>query len=314
MFLNIYSKGKYPSNELSNFAPHKFDFDGFQNIPCMEAFLQSLKFEEPEEQEQILYLSAKEAKAAGACKEWHTWLFWKGQKINRFSEEYTELITRAYKSLLLNDEFREALLASKNRILVHMIGKTFRKNTVLTWWEFTSILTRLRKEVLQSNLEESPLEPQNTEEIFLREWTLILTEHARVFNGLFGGLKRVQNGTAKKPEKVLREWIQRTHYKWENELVDTLCQEQIVPLIESEDRENLTKWACLLLDAAAAAGITIEEAQTLVLTEENADAYVEWDGNDLYPEDEIEIITPAWYQNGKVLEQGQCRKQNIEEE
>ncbi len=24
--------------------------------------------------------------------------------------------------------------------------------------------------------------------------------------------------------------------------------------------------------------------------------------------DEIEIVTPAWYQNGKVLEQGQCRK------
>ncbi len=157
-------------------------------------------------------------------------------------------------------------------------------------------------------------QPETVEDIFRREWTLVLTENARVFNGLFNGLKRVQSGTAKKPEKVLREWSQRTHYRWENEPVDTLCQEQIVPLIEAQDREDLTKWACLLLDAAAAAGIRNEEAETLTLTEENADAYVEWDGNDLYPEDEIEVITPAWYQNGRVLEQGQCRKRNTEEE
>lgn len=95
--------------------------------------------------------------------------------------------------------------------------------------------------------------------------------------------------------------------------MDTLCQEQLVPLIEAEDRESLTKWANLLLEAAAA-GITKEEASTLTLTEDNADAYVEWDGNDLYPEDEIEVIAPAWYQNGKVLEQGQCKKVNAGEE
>lgn len=175
-----------------------------------------------------------------------------------------------------------------------------------------ALFGKIRKKVLQLiKLEDKGSKPETSEESFLREWTLILTDHARVFNGLFNGLKRVQNGTAKKPEKVLREWSQRTHYKWENEPVDRLCQEQIVPLIEAEDRESLTKWACLLLDAATAAGISIEETETLVLTEENADAYVEWDGNELYPEDEIEIITPAWYQNGKVLEQGQCRKRDI---
>lgn len=149
---------------------------------------------------------------------------------------------------------------------------------------------------------------------FNQEWTAVLTENARIFNGLYNGLLRVQSGNAKKPEKVLREWCQRTHYKWEHQPVDTLCQEQLVPLIEAEDRESLTRWANLLLEAAAAAGITKEEASTLTLTEDNADAYVEWDGNDLYPEDEIEVIAPAWYQNGKVLEQGQCKKVNAGEE
>lgn len=155
---------------------------------------------------------------------------------------------------------------------------------------------------------------ETVEDRFISEWTSVLTDDARVFNGLFSGLQRVVGGAAKKPEKVLREWCQRTHYKWENAQVDILCQQHIVPLIESADREALSKWAAILLDAAAAAGITKETAQKLVLTESNAADYVEWDGNDLYPEDEIEIITPAWYQNGKLLEQGQCKKLNTETE
>lgn len=149
---------------------------------------------------------------------------------------------------------------------------------------------------------------ETVEDRFISEWTTVLTEDARVFNGLFGGLQRVVSGATKKPEKVLREWCQRTRYKWENEPVDLLCQQHIVPLFEPADQEALSKWAALLLDAAAAAGITKEAAEKLVLTESNAADYVEWDGNDLYPEDEVEIITPAWHQNGKLLEQGQCRK------
>ena len=96
--------------------------------------------------------------------------------------------------------------------------------------------------------------------------------------------------------------------------MDILCQEHILPLIEAEDREGLIHWASLLLDAAAAAGITKEDAATLVLTESSAGAYVEWNGEELYPDDEIEIITPAWYQNGKLLEQGQCKVKSTEEE
>lgn len=40
--IDIHSKGKWPSNVLSNFYPHRFKFDG---VWCrsMEGFLQSLK-------------------------------------------------------------------------------------------------------------------------------------------------------------------------------------------------------------------------------------------------------------------------------
>lgn len=150
------------------------------------------------------------------------------------------------------------------------------------------------------------------EACFLTAWTEALNDDARLFNGLYSGLYRVASGAAKRPEKILREWSQRTHYRWENEAVDTLCQEQLAPLVEAADGQALTRWAALLLDAASAAGIMRESAEKLVLTDSNAADYVEWDGNDLYSEDEIEIITPAWYQHGKLLEQGQCRKVSAE--
>lgn len=147
VFINIYSKGRYPADALSNFAPHRFDFDGFDNIPCMEAFLQSLKCSDPVQQRQMLYLCAKEAKERGGNIEWNGVLTWKGQLIDRFSKDYTALVERAYRALLANDDFRRALAASKGKILLHTIGKTRRSQTVLTWWEFVGVLHKLRKEL-----------------------------------------------------------------------------------------------------------------------------------------------------------------------
>lgn len=177
-----------------------------------------------------------------------------------------------------------------------------------------AVCWRLRRQSADAEESAPDVQCETAEDQFLREWTNILTDNARVFNGLFSGLHRVQIGCAKKPEKVLREWCQRTHYRWQNEQVDILCQQHIASLIESADRDALIKWANLLLEAAAAAGITREEEGSVVLTEHNSEAYIEWDGCELYPEDEVEVITPAWYQNGKILEQGQCRKATKAEE
>lgn len=155
-----------------------------------------------------------------------------------------------------------------------------------------------------------PMHPP--EECFVWEWTVVLNSDARVFNGLFRGLQRVCSGVAKRPEKTLREWCQRTHNKWENAPIDRLCREHIALPIENADREQLTKWAGLLLEASAAAGITQESAKTTVLSEKNAADYVEWDGQELSPGDTVEILAPAWYQKGILLEQGQCRKTDAE--
>ena len=59
--IDIYSKGDYPANVLSNFYPNEFVIDG---VRCggMEGFLQSLKFRRKGRQEAVAALSGKEAK------------------------------------------------------------------------------------------------------------------------------------------------------------------------------------------------------------------------------------------------------------
>lgn len=148
LFLNVHSRGKYPSNVLSNFYTHDFVFEGV-SFRCMEGFLQSLKI--PYEEEKIAFskMEGLEAKLAGTDKE-YTALYWRGKRYDRYSKEYLFLLMQAYEALCSqNVLFQDALRASYPRILTHTIGKWKRKNTVLTWWEFTHILTKLRTKVVR---------------------------------------------------------------------------------------------------------------------------------------------------------------------
>ncbi len=142
MFLNIYSKGAYPVDKLSNFAPHKFFFD--YEIASMEGFLQSLK--SPENQSDIYTLAGIDAKNKGAEIVWKDYLYWNGKKYNRYSKEYIGLVEDAYRAMLRDsEEFRQALVDSKGKILIHTVGKLKRSKTVLTSWELCRILMKLRR-------------------------------------------------------------------------------------------------------------------------------------------------------------------------
>ena len=59
--IDIYSKGDYPADVLSNFYPNEFVIDG---VRCggMEGFLQSLKFKSRKKQDAVAALSGKDAK------------------------------------------------------------------------------------------------------------------------------------------------------------------------------------------------------------------------------------------------------------
>lgn len=145
--MDIGSGNGYPSSSLSNFAGHRFVIDG---ITCnsMEGFLQSLKFESPEMQEYVCSLIGKMAKFKGKPKKWFTRqeLYWRGKVIDRHSDEYQNLLDRAFKAMYDQSEsFRKALKASEGANLSHSMGKSDPKKTILTNTEFLSRLRSLRE-------------------------------------------------------------------------------------------------------------------------------------------------------------------------
>ena len=147
--IDIYSKGEYPANVLSNFSSNSFVLDGVQ-CSSMEGFLQSLKFWRKKKQQDICKLSGIEAKQAANTFINIRWkltqtLRWQGKTYKRGSPEYTRLLTRAFDALSTNNTFCKALAATNNEALCHSIRKHNCKDTVLTEEEFIEQLYRIRK-------------------------------------------------------------------------------------------------------------------------------------------------------------------------
>lgn len=135
-----------PAAALSNFMPRPFIFRG---IPAnsMEGLLQSLKFSNPEMQKHVMTLVGKAAKFKGKKKRW--WrdqtLFWQGKPIKRDSDEFQALLDEAFEALFTqNQAAQRALLATRDAVLTHSIGKNDPRQTVLTEREFVSRLHRIR--------------------------------------------------------------------------------------------------------------------------------------------------------------------------
>lgn len=143
--MDIGSGNGYPSSALSNFAPHPFIIDGVE-CASMEGFLQSLKFESVDMQKYVCTLVGKAAKKKGRNKNWRQKqeLYWKGKIYKRDSDEYQNLLNRAYNKLSENTGFQKALQATNGCVLEHSIGKSKSSETVLTKQEFCSRLTYLR--------------------------------------------------------------------------------------------------------------------------------------------------------------------------
>lgn len=148
--MDIGSGSGFPSATLSNFSPHPFVFDGVE-CNSMEGLLQSFKFSNPEMQKEVCKLVGKQAKFKGKKKKWFKTqiLYWQGKEFKRDSEEYQELLDRAFDALSTNEGFKRALLATGHSTLTHSIGKTKQSETVLTRTEFCSRLVKIR-ERLQS--------------------------------------------------------------------------------------------------------------------------------------------------------------------
>ena len=143
--LDIRSKGLYTSNVLSNLCSNGFRLDG---LVCgsMEGFLQSLKRKELDKQRQICSMKGGNARKMSVTS-WQTdqVVWWKGQAIDRQSEEFQRLIRRAYQAMFEQSErFRAALMQTRGITLVHTSGEPSSYKTILTPSEFCGILMDLR--------------------------------------------------------------------------------------------------------------------------------------------------------------------------
>lgn len=153
--MNIGSKCGYPASALSNFAPHRFYFDG---VDCwsMEGLLQAFKFDKEHIQEEVCGFVGIAAKMRGKGRNQH-WqqrqtLWWKGVEYKRKSQEYQDLLDRAYLALATNPSFKKALIATGDAVLTHSIGSRKESETVLTRNEFCSRLHWLRERFNNSEI------------------------------------------------------------------------------------------------------------------------------------------------------------------
>ena len=110
--------------------------------------MQSLKTNDEEKQIAICSLVGKDAKTVGSFNTEFdgSHLYWKGKPIDRFSEEYLTLLKRVYHARFEHDaNFRKALEYTKNKKLIHTVGKSDPKETILTDAEFINLLSELQK-------------------------------------------------------------------------------------------------------------------------------------------------------------------------
>ena len=146
---------------------------------------------------------------------------------------------------------------------------------------------------------------------FYRTWKQTIENDVKAYTGLYSGLKRVADRTAKKPEKVLKEWCARTENLYRESQAAELCRQKIRPAAEQSNARKLRKAAARLLFAAKGAGIRNEETpgSILVLDERQSSAYINLNDGELAEGDLVEVISPAWYLGEAVVEQGYCRIQ-----
>ena len=135
--VDIWSKSDYPADVLSNLCSNGFRFDGMV-CGSMEGFLQSLKQKDKDKQRQICQMKGKNAKKMTSTG-------WKGVAIDRQSEEYGQLVRRAYQAMFeQNERFRTALMSTRGQKLFHSRGESNPFKTILTENELCQILTEMR--------------------------------------------------------------------------------------------------------------------------------------------------------------------------
>ena len=140
------NKGAYPK-VLSNLFPYEFEFRG-KKLSSIESFFQGIKFKDINMQNLVLSYSGLNANRVKACSDydWKTTgkLYWQGEEIDRYSEEYDNLIDELYISAIQNPLYRNAIKKCKVYIM-HSMGIKEKNETVFTRYEFEKELNCLKE-------------------------------------------------------------------------------------------------------------------------------------------------------------------------
>lgn len=150
--INMFRDSPWPGNVLSNFASTPFKIDGI-SCTCSEAFIQSLKCSNTEEQIEFCSLSGQEAWEKGAKLTDRVFMagniWWLGTPYVLHSEQHFEVVKRGLFAKFSQSEIaRGALLASGNAMLIHDYGQLPGKNQSLPVEVFCKIVSGLRAEFL----------------------------------------------------------------------------------------------------------------------------------------------------------------------
>lgn len=143
--VDIWSRGKYPADVLSNLCSNGFRFDGMV-CGSMEGLLQSLKQKDKDKQRQVCSMKGRNARKMTSTG-WQTdqIVWWRGHAIDRQSPDYLDFISAAYQAMFDQSErFRAALMSTRGKRLFHSNGERDSYKTILTEDELCGILTRLR--------------------------------------------------------------------------------------------------------------------------------------------------------------------------
>lgn len=146
-WINVGYKHKGPyAKVLSNLFPYEFEFRG-KKLQSIESFFQGIKFKNIDMQNLVFNYSGLNSNYIKACTayDWKEtgYVYWQGKAINRYEEEYDELVDELYISAIQNPLYRNTL-KSCEREIIHLMGAKEKSETVFTRYEFERQLNCLK--------------------------------------------------------------------------------------------------------------------------------------------------------------------------
>ena len=131
---------------LSNLFPYEFEFRG-KKLKSIESFFQGIKFPNVNMQNLVFEYSGLDSNHIKSCSS-YDWkdtgiVYWDGKPIDRYGEEYDDLVDEVYISAIQNQLYRN-VLKNCNKPIIHTMGKKEKSETVFTRYEFEKQLNCLK--------------------------------------------------------------------------------------------------------------------------------------------------------------------------